>query len=117
MSLFHSPLPAVPGFLKDERQFSLGAVTVSAAAQEALHSARLSLESLLARHTARDYGEISESDSYNNDVNILGGGHVTSVYSVQRFAMGLSKEQIWVTTLLREKWTYVCLSHEVGNIF
>jgi hypothetical protein len=109
--------PSVPGWLRDGRRFSPGTVTVSAAAQEVLHGARLSVESLLTRHTGGDHGEVGADDAANNSVNAAAGGYVTSVYGVQRFHVGLSREQVWVVSLLREGWTYVCLQHEVGGIF
>jgi hypothetical protein len=114
MSLFRT---GVPSRLPQESQFSAGSVTVSADAREALRGGRCTSESLVARHTSGDFGEIDQSSRETNKMNIARQGYVTSVYAVPRFAMGLSHEQVRVTTCLREGWTYIYLQHEQGNIF
>lgn len=112
MPLSHS----IPSWLKSERRFEPGTISISATAQGVLRAAHISSETLIARHCSGDFGDISESDSYTNETNLPSGGHVTSVYSLPRFPLGLGREQIWVCSLLREGWTYICIQSEVGNV-
>jgi hypothetical protein len=114
MSLFRT---GVPSRLQQESRFSAGNVTVSADARETLRGARVTAESLVARHTGGDYGDIAPSDHETNEMNIARQRYVTSVYAVARFSMGMAHEQVWVTTCLRENWTYIYRQHEMGNIF
>jgi hypothetical protein len=99
------------------RRFEPGNVSISMAAQEALRASRTSVESLIARHCSCDFGELSEADRHTCEVNLLAEGYVTSVYSVAQFPMGLGKAQIWAISLLRERWTYLCVQSEIANIY
>jgi hypothetical protein len=114
MSLFRT---AAPSLLQQGSQFSAGSVTVSASTREVLRCARYTAETLVARHTSRDYGEIDQSTRESNEMNIARQGYVTSIYSIPRFPMGMANEQVWVTTYLCENWTYIYLRHETSNIF
>lgn len=109
-------MPTVPQWLKNERRFEPGRVTITAAAQEAIRAAHLKVENLLTRHCAGDFGDVSESDRQTNEMHILTGGSVTSIYCLSRFPMGLGKEQIWVHSRLCEHWTCVCIQSEAGDV-
>src|SRR5436309_941679 len=110
------PHPSLPSWLIEGPRFEPGTVSISVAAQDAIRGVRITVESLLSRHCSGDFGELSEADKQICEANIAAGGHVTSVYSVPRFPLGLGREQIWVCSLLREKWTYVCVQSEIGNV-
>lgn len=108
-------MPTVPQWLKGERRFEPGRVTITAAAQEAIRAAQLKVEALVQRHCMGDFGDIPDSDRQANEMHLLSGGYVTSVYCLSRLPMGLGKEQIWVYSSIRENWTYVCVESEVGD--
>ncbi|WP_309712639.1 hypothetical protein [Armatimonas sp.] len=106
----------IPSWLKSERRFEPGTISISIGAQEALRVTHTSAEALIARHCSGDFGELPESDRKVCEANILTGGYVTSVYSIPRFPLGLGREHLWIYSHLRERWSYICLPSEVGNL-
>lgn len=110
------PFPSLPSWLKGSRRFEPGTISISAGAQEALRSSPTRVEDLIARHCCGDFGELPENDRQANESAIVHGGYITSIYRVPRLALGLAPILIWVYTNLRERWTYVCIESEVGNL-
>lgn len=44
------------------------------------------------------------------------GANITCIHSILRSPLGLGREHIWVYSYLKERWSYVCLPSEVGNL-
>lgn len=110
-------MPAtIPAHLRRDRLFAPGRVTITPAAQEALRAAQQSTETLVARHCAGDFGEVSSEDRNANLSSIQRGGQVTSIFGVIGYPMGLGREHIWVHTSIREGWTYLCVQSEADSL-
>ena len=107
---------ALPPWLKGDRRFEPGTITITAAAHEILRAAKVTADSLIAQHAVGNWGDLLEADKHTCEGNLLTGGHVFSIFTVTRFPLGLGKDRIMVCSLLREHWCYVCLEDEIGNV-
>ena len=108
--------PTIPGWLKGSRRFDPGTITITSAAHEILRAARVSAESLIAQHAAGNWGELSPADQQTCEGNLLTGGHVMSLFTLSRFPLGLGKDNIWLCSLVRDRWCYVCIESELSGV-
>ena len=72
--------------------FPLGDVVATPSVLDALDRAGISAESLLNRHVAGDWGEMTENDRQMNDLAISSGGRLLSTYDLP------DKVRLWIIT-------------------
>lgn len=73
-------------------KFSLGQVVARPGALEALAAAGQTADELLARHLARDWGDLEDEDKRLNDEALLDGSRLLSAYVLT------TGEKLWVIT-------------------
>jgi hypothetical protein len=73
-------------------RFSLGDVLATPGSLDALTASGESVEALLARHAACDWGDLSQEDKDLNDAALVDGSRILSVY---RTRLGV---KLWVIT-------------------
>lgn len=77
---------------RERSTFQLGQIVATPGALEALKAAGASLEEYLARHQAKDWGDVPLEDAAQNDISVRDGFRVLSAY---RLSTG---ERIWIIT-------------------
>jgi hypothetical protein len=73
-------------------RFQLGQVVATPEALAVLHRADQMPEEFLSRHRAGDWGEVSQEDRMENEVSVLNGYRILSVYLTR---LG---ETVWILT-------------------
>jgi hypothetical protein len=87
----------------------LGSLYVTPAAIATLGAAGVSVFSLLARHARGDWGDVNEEDSQENELSVLGGFRILSVYHLQGGAA------IWIITEADRSSATVLLPGNTGE--
>lgn len=87
-------------------KFELGNVITTPGAFEALAEHDVELSRLLKRHQTGDYGDVGHDEVNSNELAILNGSCVWSVYALGK------RSQVWVITWSNRQSTLVTLSTE-----
>ena len=74
--------------------FKLGQVVATPGAIEALERAKITPWSLLSRHVAGDWGDLSEADRQLNNEALKDGSRILSAYTLNDEA----KTKVWIIT-------------------
>jgi hypothetical protein len=86
--------------------FSLGRIVATPAALRALERANQAPAVFLARHVARDWGELDREDVQENEYNLAHGFRLLSSYTTD------AVEKLWIITEADRSATTLLLSHE-----
>lgn len=90
--------------------FTLGRITATPAAMDALQLLRFSPLRLLARHVRGDWGDVDGDDAEMNRRAVILGLRVLSVYTLKRVIDGQPRsEKVWVITEADRSVTTVLL--------
>ena len=86
--------------------FPVGQIVATPGALDALGDAKQSLSEFLARHCARDWGELGAEDRKANDDALQAGERLLSAYRLP------DGEQIWIITEANRSTTTILLPSE-----
>ena len=84
------------GIMITERKFELGRTLITPGAQALLESEEVTPSSLLDRHIAGDWGDLSRTDAKANDQALKNGDE--RIFSVYEFGEGIPKQKVWIIT-------------------
>ena len=86
--------------------FPLGQVVTTPAAREAIEAAGHTPQSLLDRHAAGDWGDLSDEDKEQNTQGVKRGHRLLSAYTL------VGKQKVWVITEADRRMTRIMLPEE-----
>jgi hypothetical protein len=86
--------------------FPLGRLVATPRAMEAIGRSGDSVETLLARHATRDWGDVSTEDKQENDRSIAHGFRLLSAYTLK------DGRKVWIITEVDRSATTVLLPEE-----
>jgi hypothetical protein len=87
-------------------RLKLGEVVITPGAEELLRGVGVHVFTLLARHEAGDWGDVSKDDWELNDADAAGDGRVLSAYKVR------GEEKVWIITEWTREYTTILLPEE-----
>jgi hypothetical protein len=90
----------------NDLQFSLGDLTVTPGAQEAIANAGQDYLDFLDRHQKGDWGNLSASDKEENDKAVIHGDRIFSAYRTQK------GKKLWIITEADRSSTCILLPEE-----
>jgi hypothetical protein len=91
---------------ENPKRFRLGLTVATPGAKEALEEARTSALSLLCRHQACDWGDISTTDKLENELSVRKGYRIISAYTLS------TGVKLWVITEADRSSTTILLPGE-----
>jgi hypothetical protein len=88
------------------KRFELGRLLMTPGAQEAMEAAGQQPREFLARHSAGDWGDLSEDDKRENDFSVTRHLRILSAYHTAR------NEKLWIITEADRSATTILLPEE-----
>jgi len=86
--------------------FPLGRLVATPAALKAIENAGERIETFLARHATKDWGDVCEADKKENDFSLTRGFRLLSAYTLQ------NGRKIWIITEADRSVTTLLLPEE-----